>query len=37
MTLIQDGTGQTLERALDLRLEGQQLLSANIANADTPG
>lgn len=32
-----DNTLGTLERAMDVRLERQNVLAANIANADTPG
>jgi len=32
-----DATLATLERALDVRLERQNVLAANVANADTPG
>jgi flagellar basal-body rod protein FlgB len=34
---IFDRTVGLLERALDLRLQNQQVISSNIANADTPG
>ena len=34
---IFDGTLATLERSLDVRLERQNVLAANVANADTPG
>ncbi len=36
MSLIDDVTSRHLERSLDLRHERAQLLTANIANADTP-
>jgi flagellar basal-body rod protein FlgB len=32
-----DGVGQNLERYMDLLSARQKLVSANIANADTPG
>ena len=36
MSLVADSTMRALEQAMDLRLERQQLLASNIANADTP-
>jgi flagellar basal-body rod protein FlgB len=36
MSLIADNTMRALERSLDFKLERQQLLASNIANADTP-
>jgi flagellar basal-body rod protein FlgB len=32
-----DPTLQLLEKVLDLRIKNQQVISSNIANADTPG
>jgi flagellar basal-body rod protein FlgB len=32
-----DSTTATLERSLDIRLERQNLLAGNVANANTPG
>ena len=36
MGIITDKTGMVLDQALGLRFKRQQLLAANIANADTP-
>lgn len=36
MSLIADATSRQLELALDLRQQRAELLTANIANADTP-
>ncbi len=37
MKLLFDRLSHTLEHALDLRLERSNMLSANVANVDTPG
>ncbi len=39
MPLVQqfDSTLQLLQKVLDLRSQNQQIISSNIANADTPG
>ena len=37
MKLLFDRLSQTLEYAMDLRLERGNMLSANLANVDTPG
>lgn len=36
MSIVNDKTSAVLDKALSLRFKRQQLLSANIANADTP-
>ncbi len=36
MSLIEDASSQALLRSLDLRHRRQELLAANLANADTP-
>ena len=36
MNILGDSTSRSLEMALDLRYQRQQLLASNIANADTP-
>ena len=36
MSIVNDNTSAVLEKALSLRFKRQQLLAANIANADTP-
>ena len=36
MSLVADTTMRALERAMDIRLDRQQVLASNIANADTP-
>ena len=36
MNLVSDSTSRSLEMALDLRFQRQQLLASNIANSDTP-
>ncbi len=37
MSVLFDRLTQTLERSLDFRLERQNVISANLANVDTPG
>ena len=37
MSLLVDNLSRTLERALDLRLDRQNLIASNLANVDTPG
>lgn len=37
MKLLFDRLSSTLEHALDLRLERANMISANVANVDTPG
>jgi flagellar basal-body rod protein FlgB len=36
MSWLVDNLSQTLKRSMDLRLERQNLISANLANVDTP-
>ena len=36
MSIVNDKTSAVLDKALSLRFKRQQLLAANIANADTP-
>lgn len=37
MSILTDVTSKALQQSLDLRLQRQELLSANLANIDTPG
>ncbi|MFT7582992.1 MAG: flagellar basal-body rod protein FlgB [Myxococcota bacterium] len=36
MSLISDATNLSLQRAMDLRMQRQELLATNLANIDTP-
>ena len=36
MSIVNDKTGAVLDQALNLRFKRQQLLTANLANVDTP-
>ena len=36
MSIVSDKTGAVLDQALNLRFKRQQLLTANLANVDTP-
>ena len=37
MKLLFDRLSQTLEHAMDFRLERSNMIAANLANVDTPG